>query len=1199
MSKITKPGKGTKIREGVRLTAEAGMSFLPGGSVFTSFARWLLPSKLDKQKEEWQSSVTETTNQNSENIKELSSRTNTLMLEQVDLVGRMDDTKGHVEELARKVEIGIIQTDPLDGELEICRDLVTAEKYQTALELLSNRFNDPRRSNQISPKLKARVLSLQGMCLKNLGKNDEAAQHFLAALVSDPDSSKVRANAVVAYLIRDDTDAALDLLDRLIKDEPEMPMHWANLIYTRSQRGEKVDTETIPAVVRQSEDVCMALIQHERGNDDPNWVQHALAFAKLYPKSRQARRHGAEAALDLAIKSIVSDAVPATEATRLMLEAVAAAEELGKQWADHLETETSKSSPDVTLLQNTLSGYRLTGNRVAATALVGAHEKLLLSEDRAKQALGAYALDTNDEPLLDRVLAKDFTGSSILQLERALRDARWLDALAMCEKYPEEIAQAGRLDPTFAADVLRAVLADGPEQTAALEGIIAQKPQQAPENDLFLCKIASKAGVQGVADTALMRAATAKLGIDGELRQALASEALKRDLPDVVIRLLTGFVDPAYDSRARRWLAIAYARTSIPYESGIKFFANIRAARNADAELNRAGGHFHLNRRRPAEATPWFRRSLDLDPNNVRTQLAYWQALSREGALTRTKAFIASVDLSLIEGPAEDRMAMAQLLWRSGRQEALDYAYALAAKNRNNFQVCLGYSGLLLADAFDGNAPQIPAVNAVSIDTMVRLGRVAQDDWVIVIDDNQAHLADHVQSDNSIVQQAFGKVVGDQFETTSGPNKFTWTVKEIKSKYLHLFHEITRTLQDQFPDNGSFYSVTMVDDDVTPLLESVRARRKHIEFLEETYCDQLIPLGAIANAGGGGMIDFAVHLAQSGQKIFSATGHSHDTEREFAVAQAAKDRTVVLDTYTAWLLERLSALQAIKDVFPKLTIPASALDEFGEMIEKMSRHSNGFKSMAAQDDGYVIHELTADEVKGHASSIQETRKIIAHTCDVVGIEVPTNMDSKLLDLSNFLGTQFDCLAVMLRENGVLLSADLRIRQIATEVYEGQAFGLDALLKVAAIEGALSINTYADILLNLSEHRHSYISINGQMLYKMLLVDETSKLRRFEHAAAYLGTPNADINSHITVSAEFIGRAFSHYNGGLKAQHATSIVLRRLLNLKGIEFADMLDNLLNIINDPRVTNYVKKWLDGHFMWRTYEIQVNAKREIAKN
>ncbi|ABG32941.1 hypothetical protein CEP88_06820 [Roseobacter denitrificans] len=250
--------------------------------------------------------------------------------------------------------------------------------------------------------------------------------------------------------------------------------------------------------------------------------------------------------------------------------------------------------------------------------------------------------------------------------------------------------------------------------------------------------------------------------------------------------------------------------------------------------------------------------------------------------------------------------------------------------------------------------------------------------------------------------------------------------------------------------------------------------------------------------------------------------------------------------------------------------------------------------MTAHDDGYVIHETTAEEVVEHASSLKMTRQHIADICQVVGIEVPTKMDGELLRMSNFLGSQFDCLSVMLRENGVLLSADLRLRQVATKICKEQAFGLDALLRVVAIEGTLSIDAYADVLLKLCGHGHSYVSLNGQMLHRMLIVDETATLERFERAAAYLGTPNADINSNILTSAEFIGRAFRYYGGGLKAQRATSIVLRRLLRLDGIELADMLTELVSAIGDIRVTNYVGQWLKGHVLLETFEHQIDKKR-----
>ncbi len=1170
------------------------MSFLPGGGIFNSFTRWLLPSKLDKQKVDWQEDVTQATNQQGKDIKGLKGETEVLRLEHSDLVERIDDTKEHVQALARKVDIGIVETDPLDGELEICRELVLEEKYQTALDLLSKRFSDPKRSNQISPTLKARVLSLQGLCLKHLGQFDEAAQHFLTALSIDPNNPKIQANAVVGYLIKEDTDAAVTLLDRLIADEPKSEMHWANMVYAKSRSGEVLDLEEVPEVVRQSKDVCVAIIDAKRQNDDSSWVSEALDFAQLHPTSKRAQRHGAEAALDIAVQSIVQDTDDPADKTRAMARVKKAAAELSKQWHEHMEMEAAKAAPDVTLLQNTLVAYRITGDKEAANALVQSHADLLLSDDRAKQALGAFAIDTGDDALLDRVLASDFSGSAILRLEKALRDSDWKQALELCETNPEEIALAGRIAPAFARDVLHAMLEDEDARQAAFETIFQRQEQPIPQNDLFLCQMAAKAGLSDLSVTIFERTVAADIGTDAELRRALASEAMERDLSDMVINLLQDHVDPAHDDRARRWLAISYARSAIPQETGVAFFASVRATRDTDAEINRAGGHFHLNRRRPGEAAPWFRRSLAAEPNNVRTQLVYWQTLSRDGASRRAEDFLAAVNLTALEGPGGDRMSMAQLLWRNGREDALEYAYDLVLRHRNDLQVCLGYSGLMLADAFDEDALQLPHFEAVATGAMVRLSRPSQADWTIVIVDGDSDIPSHVSVDNAIVQQAIGKRQGEQFETTSGPSTFIWTVAEIKSKYLHLFHELTRTLQDQFPDNGSFYSVTIVDDDITPILESLRQRRSSIERLEESYRDNPMPLGAMAGAGGGNVIDFAIHLAQSGQKIFSATGHVEDTGREIKIATTAKDQVVVLDAYTAWLLETLNVLEATKDVFPKLTIPASSVDDFSEIIENLGNSPDGRKSMSAQDDGFTIQEATADEVKGQVTEIDRQRQKITSICDVVGIEVPSGMSADLLSLADFMGSQFDCLSVARREEGVVLSADLRLRQIATALSGQEAFGIDALLRVLAAEEAISIEAYADVLLNLCGHGHAYVALNGQILMRMLMADETANLQRFERAAAYLGTPDADIESHLSTAAEFMRRAFRFYGANVKAQRATSIILRNLIRMKGVSLAKMLNFVVQEARDVRIGQFVSQWLRGHFLLETYEREVEASR-----
>lgn len=702
------------------------------------------------------------------------------------------------------------------------------------------------------------------------------------------------------------------------------------------------------------------------------------------------------------------------------------------------------------------------------------------------------------------------------------------------------------------------------------------------------------AGFEDLSAEVFDRAANADLVGDAEIRRALAGEAMDRDAPEIVIELLRDHVDPSQGGRARNWLAVSYARTSVPHESGILFFEAVRKAGDNGAEINRAGGYFHLNRRKPGDAAPWLKRSLAAEPNDVRTQLAFWQALSRDGAMKRAKKFLKTVDLGVLEGPKGDRMGMAQLLWRNGRADALEYAYDLARKNRYDFEVCLGYSGLVLGDAFDSDAPAIPSTDVVAVGAMVKLTRPHHNDWSIVITEAKSKLQDDVSIDNPVVQGALDKHQGDTFETSAGPNTFVWTVAEIKSKYLHLFHEITRTLQDQFPNNGSFYSVTMVGDDITPLLESLRERRSSIERLEDQYRDNPMPLGTVAKAGGGNVIDFAIHLAQSGKQVFSATGYAADTEREFSIANGASERVVVVDAYTIWLMAKLEMLLPAKEVFPNLTVPASTIDGLSEKIEEMGDNPEGRKSMSAQGDGFTIQEFSADEVAEQVTEMGKLRDQVAKACNIVGIEVPAGMSADLLRLADFLGSQFDCLSVVEREEGVLLSADLRLRQVATDICKKEAFGMDALLRTLAAEQAISVEAYGDVMLRLCALGHSYVAFNELTLMRMLMCDDTPDLQRFSFAAAYLGTPNADVASHVTTAAEFAKRAFTFYPNGTKAQCATSMVLRNLTRMKGLNLALTLNAFVQHADQPQLTQFVLQWLRGHFLLDTYERQVEAER-----
>ena len=61
---------------------------------------------------------------------------------------------------------------------------------------------------------------------------------------------------------------------------------------------------------------------------------------------------------------------------------------------------------------------------------------------------------------------------------------------------------------------------------------------------------------------------------------------------------------------------------------------------------------------------------------------------------------------------------------------------------------------------------------------------------------------------------------------------------------------------------------------------------------------------------------------------------------------------------------------------------------------------------------------------------------------MVGTEVPETFSGETLQLADLLGDQFDCLSVSAREGAVLVTADLRLRQVAAAICTLPAFGLE-------------------------------------------------------------------------------------------------------------------------------------------------------------
>ncbi len=1189
------PEKGTGLSEAARVAIDAGISAIPivGGSL-SVLGRSVLPSERDEETTKWRSDVTDAVNRNSQDVRDQKNATEAVQLEQKELRGAIEATAERFEQFSQSEPTGVSEPDPYDAEFAIYRKLIEQEKFSTAKDLLRALIVEAETGEPMPTKSAARATSLIAMCEKGLGNAAAAARLFFEAADLDPDNLRHRSNLVVAYLATDDPEAAERCLKELLKAEPNNAMQWANWVYVKSAQGVLVDLSEVPLKLRRTKDVCIARVIALRANHDPRWNEEAKRASLLHPESQILRRMAAESALERAAAlNAEGDASP-QDISASKEKAREAAEFLLTKWKEHKRTELYSVAPDVSLLQNTILGLRSIDRLFDAKALIDSDLDALLSDRNARAAVADIAMQLEDDVLLDLALMDRFPGDAPIRLERALNREQWSEALTIIELETENLDGRTLMPPEDMARILHVLLLPEPEQESAFEEALSEITEDT-HSYLIVSRLADRIGANEIGDKSFDKALAQDLSGDRVIRFRLAAECLDRNQPEKAVTLLEAHVDTGVETKERRLLAMAYASTDVPVASGLEFFRSVLQAGNAGEETQRAGGHFHLNRRRPDDAIPWFRRALNNEPNKTRTQLALWQSLSRAGKKREAKRYLATINLDAAEGTFRDQMDICQVLWRSGRRDALDHAYEIAVRNQADVGVCNSYVGLILGDVFDSAAPPMPESTLVEPGSFVRLSRSDKGqlfEFVVVESDDE--VPNHLSLDHVIAAGSLGKAVGDEFVTETGPNRFVWKVEEIKSKFLHLFHDLSNTLQDRFPEQTALWSVRINDGDFTPLVESLKARRAQVERVETLYRENPIPLACVASAGGGNAIDFAMYLAQSDQVMFSATGRPPDTEQEADHVQRAVENGVVVDTYTGWLLGRLNLLQPVRKLFKNVFIAASCADEFAVMLEDMSGYKDGRLSAMSDGDKIVSIHQTAEDLRAQIDDLKLVSDELTKACHVVGTEVPDALSPRLRELSGFLGTQFDTLSVAQREGCTVLSADLRLRQIAQGVFGNEAFGMDALLDYLMGEQVIDEEERAEALLTLATLRHSYIGLNAPTLLKMMEVDQTKGMARFERASGYFGRPDADIASHVTTAAAFVSSAFVDPRQRRKAERATSMILRNLFRFKGVQLKDIVAAFVRHAGDTEVTSYVVAWLRGHFLLDLYLTQVDEHR-----
>ena len=375
----------------------------------------------------------------------------------------------------------------------------------------------------------------------------------------------------------------------------------------------------------------------------------------------------------------------------------------------------------------------------------------------------------------------------------------------------------------------------------------------------------------------------------------------------------------------------------------------------------------------------------------------------------------------------------------------------------------------------------------------------------------------------------------------------------------------------------------MRDGDVQPALDQVRKVAETNRQMADLYLEKRIPMAMNAALLGGDASGFADYIRSLGETIVACTGtHS---ERAAAIEHLDKHRAAgaVLDTYAAWTVATMDAFDVLQSVFGKLVVPQSTLDELRIKKERDELLRVGSMTVAWHDGKYIAQEHTQESIDQRVRYVGEQIEKIERHCTVLPVEVPDEPS----DLASLLLSRFDehvlDAAYLASDGYVLLSEDLYYRQIA-EAAANAASGswLQAVLAFARENQLVTIERYADLVVQLAWRRHRHLFLDTLTLGRIFLDDDTVDLGRFKAAADFIGTKDADISSHLSVLEDFLTELWGDKSvDETRKRAATGVLLERIVRHQPAQGSLVLA-YIRADAEVDLRDYMREWIRGHFL-----------------
>ncbi len=322
---------------------------------------------------------------------------------------------------------------------------------------------------------------------------------------------------------------------------------------------------------------------------------------------------------------------------------------------------------------------------------------------------------------------------------------------------------------------------------------------------------------------------------------------------------------------------------------------------------------------------------------------------------------------------------------------------------------------------------------------------------------------------------------------------------EIDEKYIKKFQKSIGEFTKRFPEERALESIEIKDGDLSEIFKKVDFTAEITSKAVKLYKESSAPLAAIPHIAGRKPFDIwaaFIETPELGVKI--AFGTPEEAKEEFLAIEDTR-RGMVPDIYTLFLLGHLGKLEILPEMFEKIYIHQSVLDELTHTIEERKVSARkGITYIGKIEGRHQMSEIPPEQVQKTIEFLERVKGFIIsnETFEVTGLETEHNFDEK--NLVNALEDSTRDSLILAQEKRLSFYCDDRmLRAIIRRENQLNSFSTYSLVVEAEKRGVLTSEEAYEVIRKIINLHYEYVPVSAGVIFYHLKKEEYDVKKVFD------------------------------------------------------------------------------------------------------